>query len=138
MFDYSKVDEAVRRIVEATDPRMVIVFGSVARHEAKDGSDLDLLVVLDRVENRKMMYASIARQFVGLKLPFDLFVLSYDDYSSHKDRRYSFVHEIATTGEVAYERQGSSRVQYGIFGYVPMGYRQIANCQNWKISTLRD
>lgn len=102
MFDYSKVDEAIRRIIDATDPKMIIVFGSVARHEAKEHSDLDLLVIFDRVESQKKTYASIAKQFVGLKLPFDLFVLSYDDYISHKDRKYSFVHEIATTGEVVY------------------------------------
>ena len=102
MFDYSKVDEAIRRIIDATDPKMIIVFGSVARHEAKEHSDLDLLVIFDRVESQKEAYASIARQFVGLKLPFDLFVLSYDDFISHKDRKYSFVHEIATTGEIVY------------------------------------
>lgn len=80
MFDYSKVDEAIRRIVDAVDPRTIIMFGSVARHEAKDHSDLDLLVIFDEVEDRKRTYASIARQFLGCKLPFDLFVLSRDEY----------------------------------------------------------
>ena len=80
MFDYSKVDEAIRRIVDAVDPRTIIMFGSVARHEAKDHSDLDLLVIFDEVEDRKRTYASIARQFIGYKLPFDLFVLSRDEY----------------------------------------------------------
>ena len=102
MFDYSKVDEAIRRIIDAVDPKMIIVFGSVARHEANEHSDLDLLVIFDRVENQKKAYVSKARQFIGLKLPFDLLVLSYGDYISHRDRKYSFVHEIATTGKIEY------------------------------------
>lgn len=34
----------------------------------------------DEVEDRKRTYASIARQFIGCKLPFDLFVLCRDEY----------------------------------------------------------
>lgn len=109
MFDYSKVDEAIRRIVDAVDPRTIIVFGSVARHEARDHSDLDLLVIFDEVEDRKRTYASIDKQFIGLKLPFDLFVLSRDEFIGHKDRRYSFVHEMATTGKVVYEKREIGR-----------------------------
>lgn len=102
MFDYAKVDEAISRIVDATDPRMIVVFGSVSRHEAEDGSDLDLLVVFDEVESERDLYATIARQFVGLGLPFDLVVMSYADFLRYKDNGYSFTHEILTTGKVVY------------------------------------
>lgn len=47
MFDYSKIDIVIERIVHQADPKLVIIFGSVARHEAKDDSDLDILVVFD-------------------------------------------------------------------------------------------
>lgn len=47
MFDYSKVNEVIERIISAFDPKMIIIFGSVARHEAHDGSDLDILVVFE-------------------------------------------------------------------------------------------
>ncbi len=53
MFDYSKVDEAVRRIVDATHPRMITIFGSVSRREARDDSDLDILVVSMRSRTRR-------------------------------------------------------------------------------------
>ena len=102
MFDYAKVDEAISRIVDATDPRMIVVFGSVSRHEAEDGSDLDLLVVFDDVESERDLYATIARLFVGLGLPFDLVVMSYADFLRYKDNEYSFTHEILTTGKIVY------------------------------------
>ena len=105
MFDYSKVDEVVHRIVDATHPRMITIFGSVSRCEARDDSDLDILVVFDEVENEKALYAAIARQFVGLRLPFDLVIASYEDYLYYKERRYPFIHEIATTGAIVYSEE---------------------------------
>lgn len=102
MFDYTKVDEAIRRIITAVNPKMIIVFGSVARHEARDDSDLDILVVFDKVENERALYATIARQFIGLKLPFDLVIMSYDKLLHYKQNKYSFTHEIVSTGEIVY------------------------------------
>lgn len=103
LFDYAKVDEAISRIVDATDPRMIVVFGSVSRHEAEDGSDLDLLVIFDEVESERDLYAIISRQFVGLGLPFDLVVMSYADFLRYKDNGYSFTHEIVTTRKVVFD-----------------------------------
>jgi len=41
------LDEAVRRIVETADPQLVILFGSYASGQYREGSDLDLLVVAE-------------------------------------------------------------------------------------------
>ncbi len=102
MFDYDKVKEAVDRIIKATNPRMIVIFGSVARREARDDSDLDILVVFDRVENATESYVKVARQFIGLGIPFDIVVMDYDKYLRFKDNEYSFTHEIVSTGEVVY------------------------------------
>lgn len=110
MFDYSKVDLAIDRIVRATDPRIVIVFGSVARRDARDDSDLDVLVVFDRIEDETEAYVRVARQFIGLGIPFDIVVMEYDRYLRFKDDEYSFTHEIVTTGMVVYDREVDSEV----------------------------
>lgn len=102
MFDYTKVDEAIRRIIDVVDPKMIIVFGSVSRREARDDSDLDILVVFDKIESERDLYAIIARQFVGLRLSFDLVIMSYDDFLRYRENEYSFTHEIISTGEVVY------------------------------------
>ncbi len=106
MFDYGKVDEAVDRIVKATDPRIVVIFGSAARREAADDSDIDVLVVFDRVEDRTKAQAEVARQFLGLGVPFDIIVMDYDSFLRYKDNEFSFTHEIMSTGKVAYSRDG--------------------------------
>ena len=104
VFDYAKVDVAINRIIEAVDPKMIIVFGSVARREARDNSDLDILVVFDEVDSERVLYAVIARQFIGLKLPFDLVIMSYGDFLHYRDNVQSFTHEIVSTGKVVYSQ----------------------------------
>ncbi len=55
------IAEAVARIVRAADPLRIAVFGSVARGAATPDSDLDLLVVVPRVENRRQATVSLRR-----------------------------------------------------------------------------
>lgn len=102
MFDYSKVDTAVERIISHANPKMIIIFGSVARREAKDDSDLDILVVFDEVIDQKRMYYDLSGLFIGLKLPFDLIIMNYDDFNHYKENNQSFTYEIVSTGEVVY------------------------------------
>ncbi len=102
MFDYSKVDTAVERITRHANPKMIIIFGSVARREAKDDSDLDILVVFDEVVDQKRMYYDLSGLFIGLKLPFDLIIMNNDDFNHYKENNQSFTYEIVSTGEVVY------------------------------------
>lgn len=69
---------------------MIIAFGSVARHDAKDHSDLDLLVIFDKVEDQKETHAMIAKQFIGLRfisfqpnIPYKC--LHFSSESKHSD-----------------------------------------------------
>jgi predicted nucleotidyltransferase len=52
MISEKAIQEAVRRIVEATHPTKVILFGSYARDEADEGSDLDFMVIVRRFDEK--------------------------------------------------------------------------------------
>ncbi len=45
MTDHETVQEIVQRLVAAANPEQIILFGSRARDEAHDDSDVDLLVI---------------------------------------------------------------------------------------------
>ncbi|MFB3880051.1 MAG: nucleotidyltransferase domain-containing protein [Armatimonadota bacterium] len=72
--DQQKLDELVRRVVEAVHPLKIIVFGSAARGEMGPDSDVDLLVVMPegthRGQTADRTYLSVRR--VGI--PSDVVV----------------------------------------------------------------
>ncbi len=103
MFDYSMAETIIERIIADFSPKLIIVFGSVARHEAGDHSDLDLLVVMDTNLKGAKRAAVIHRRMIDIAMPMDVFVLTPSEYEANKDDRYSFVSEIVRTGIVVYE-----------------------------------
>lgn len=69
----------VGRIVRAVDPYRIILFGSRARGDSRPDSDYDLLVVLDRVDDRRAARIAIRSAFADLPLAADVLVASVDE-----------------------------------------------------------
>ena len=66
----------VGRIVRASDPVRIILFGSRARGQQRDDSDYDLLVVLDAVDDRRAARIAIRRSFEDVPVSADVLVAS--------------------------------------------------------------
>lgn len=96
---------AVDDIVRAVAPRRIVLFGSVARGDEGPDSDLDLLVVLDRVEpaDRVRLVSSI-RRAISVRAPVDVFVTDVAEYEQRKDVLGSMIYWPAREGEMVYER----------------------------------
>jgi len=67
------------RIVERFHPLKVILFGSMARGDARPDSDLDLLVVLPHVENKHSAMVEIFRALSDIPAPVDVLVIGGDN-----------------------------------------------------------
>lgn len=102
MFDYDTADAVVRRIIDAFSPEMVIVFGSVARRESGDHSDLDVLVVMDTDLKGAKRAAAVHMRTTDLVMPLDVLVVTPSEFDANKDNKFSFVSEIVRTGVVVY------------------------------------
>lgn len=103
-FDYSLVDKVVERIVEDFSPRKIIIFGSVARHEASSNSDIDILVVMEpiRIEEYPPS-APIYHSTRTVRVPKDIMVVSPSEYKMKRRDKGSFINNVDETGYVAYE-----------------------------------
>ena len=53
MISHSKIDSAIRLLRKAANPIRIILFGSYARGDSSQDSDLDILVVKKEVKARR-------------------------------------------------------------------------------------
>ncbi|HEV2645913.1 MAG TPA: nucleotidyltransferase domain-containing protein [Acidobacteriaceae bacterium] len=99
----SRINEAVARIVDYARPLRIVAFGSWARGEQKQQSDLDLAVILEDSPE------AIARRpsydlFEGVRMSIDLIVATSQRHDQFKSSPNSIHRAIATEGVVLYER----------------------------------
>jgi len=84
MISAETINKVVRTLVEAANPTKVILFGSYARGDAGDDSDLDLLIVEPCVTNRRDEMVRLRRLLRPFRVPVDVIVVSeaeFDDWS---------------------------------------------------------
>jgi len=97
------IEEAVRRLVEATHPVKVILFGSAARGEAGPESDIDLVVILKRVRGRRAEMVRLLDILRPLRLPVDVLVYSEQEVLEWGHLPGTALYEALTEGKVLYE-----------------------------------
>ena len=94
------IDEAARRIAQAAPGARVILFGSQARGEAGSDSDIDLLVVEPRVEDRFAEIVRLQRVLAPLRLPADVVVVSEAHVEEWGDVPNTMLHDALREGRV--------------------------------------
>jgi uncharacterized protein len=100
----SHVDEAVRRLVEAFDPLRIVVFGSYVRGNAGHGSDLDLLVVMSAVDDKREKAIEMRRVLGGMRVPFDVFVATPEEIERRGWIIGTVLREALKEGEEVYRK----------------------------------
>ena len=106
MADFQKIRQELIDLLIDQKPYQVMVFGSYAHGSPDDDSDVDLLVVLDKmgvsgsykeiIENKKR----ISTRLRGLrkKIPIDLLVYTKDEWNLLKRSGSSFIRRIEREG----------------------------------------
>ncbi len=103
MISEQTIEEAVRRLVEASAPRKVILFGSYARGSAGEHSDLDLLVIEREVVNSHREMVRLHDTLRSLRIPAEVLVTSEEIYDQWQDTPNTVYYDAAREGRVCYE-----------------------------------
>jgi len=110
MLDYPKVDdellkEVVRRILEVTQPDKIILFGSYARGDATEDSDLDILIIQPSDLPRYKRSTPIRLALLGVFPSKDIVVYTPEEVEEWKTASTSFIATVLREGRVLYERE---------------------------------
>ena len=91
-----------RRIVRRFRPERIVLFGSQVRGDARRDSDVDLLVVLPRVEHRRRAAAQIHAALAGIPLGKDVIVATPQDVERLADLVGTVIHPALHEGRTIY------------------------------------
>jgi len=105
------VEEMTERLKELR-PYKVILFGSYAKGNPTENSDLDVAVILDsddivgnfteKMERRRSVTKAVRE--INYNIAMDIMVYSRAEIDYLKEKGNDFVNEIENTGRVLYER----------------------------------
>ena len=85
MMSDSTIDRLVGEVVKRVNPLRIVLFGSAARDESGERSDIDLLVVMPDGVHRRRTAQKLYREIKGLRVPFDIVVATVQDLEKHKE-----------------------------------------------------
>ncbi len=99
----------VEKIVREVAPQRIIMFGSRARGEARDDSDLDLFVIQDSQTANRQVRRRIERLLWGREFSVDLIVRTPEEVARNvEDHNPFYTRHILKEGRVLYERPKST------------------------------
>jgi len=79
MISQQTIDHAVQLLVSEAHPLRIILFGSHARGDADENSDLDFLVIEPKVTNKSQEMIRLRRALRPLRISADILVISEEE-----------------------------------------------------------
>ena len=103
------IDRMVQAIVAEVDPEQVILFGSRARGEERESSDVDLIVVeAEPFGPARSRHGELVRLYgalAGFPVAADVLVYSHEDVDYWRDSLNHVLARALREGKVLYERR---------------------------------
>lgn len=101
---FEKVKKYTERVVEALKPHAVILFGSFARRDINEGSDVDLLVIADFKEPFLDRIRFLLDLNDGIGLPLEPVGYTPEEFRKMREEGNPFICEVLEHGEVLHGR----------------------------------
>ncbi len=104
MLSADLISSIIEHIVRDFHPLQIVLFGSHARGDAGPESDVDLLVVLPQVTDKRKTAIEIRRALVNLPVSKDILVTTPEEIARRGDLVGSVLRPALREGKVLYER----------------------------------
>ena len=97
-----KLDDIVKRLIDAYEPQKVILFGSRARGDCVESSDIDLIVITetDKPFIKRLRDSAYIIPDAGV----DILIYTPDEIRDFLEKGSTFVENVLREGKVLYEK----------------------------------
>lgn len=102
MIPFGKIQQAVELLKQAAPDSTIILFGSYARREAHETSDLDLLIIEPDLRARRLETVRLTDALRPLRVPVDIVVTSRKTFDEWSDTPGTVIFAAAREGKVLY------------------------------------
>ena len=108
MISKDTIEEVKERLVKVYDPLAIYLFGSYAWGSPSRDSDLDLMVVVEKSEEKKYKRPVKGHHALfGLMIPKDIVVYTKREFDQRADDATTLCFKVKKEGRVLYEEQGA-------------------------------
>jgi uncharacterized protein len=104
IFKSSLIEDISKKIVDHIKPEKVILFGSYAKGNPDDNSDVDLIVVRNTSLPKHKRGIEIRRLFYRQLIPMDIKVYTPEEFDNELRSPFSFLFSALKNSQVLYER----------------------------------
>lgn len=105
MIDLRQIDDIVKKIALNYNPEKIILFGSFAKGNFTDDSDLDFILVKDTDIPKHKRGLEVRRLFYGLPIPMDFKFYTSTEFKNELSDKYSFLNSAIQESKLLYERK---------------------------------
>ncbi len=109
MIDQLEIERVAIRIAEAANAERVVLFGSHARGEAGEASDVDLMIIAESDLPRFKRSRELYKLLRPYPFAMDLIVYTPEEIERGKRSAVSFVSTVLREGRTLYERRDPNR-----------------------------
>ncbi len=103
MIDQNLLETIIERILSATQPKRIILFGSAATGTMTRDSDLDLLVIEDGFTDNREENRRLRRTLGDIGMPVDIFAMTQERFEETKSVIGGLAYPANKYGKVIYE-----------------------------------
>jgi len=103
MITPAQIQQAVNLLKDAARPSRLVLFGSYGRGNPHEDSDLDFLVIVPELKDRRQEMVRLRRVLRPLRLPVDVLVVSEAVFQQWSDTPGNVLYEAAQEGRIVYE-----------------------------------
>jgi predicted nucleotidyltransferase len=96
--------QIVAFITSKISPEKIILFGSYARGDNKENSDIDILIIIKNLRNERKITGALYRELLkeNIAIPIDFLAIDYDKYNKLKDKIGYIYKTIEKEGQILY------------------------------------